>query len=48
MTFWKTLRWTATIGFLLLILLGWLDSRSQGDSPLRDAPPIRIAPPIVR
>ena len=48
MTFWKTLRWIATIGFLLLLLLGWIDSIRPGDSPARDAPPLRIAPPIVR
>ncbi len=48
MTFWKALRWTATIGFLLLLLLAWLYSGGSGDSPLRDAPPLRTAPPIVR
>lgn len=48
MTFWKTLRWIATIGFLLLLLLAWLYSAGSGDSPPRDAPPLRTAPTIVR
>jgi hypothetical protein len=48
MTFWKTLRWIATIGFLLLLLLGWFYSGHPGNSPQPDAPPARIAPTIVR